>query len=62
MFPRFGFRLKMPQFQRIALLLLLLVLIGYQWLQYMKKGEGNIETNAEEMAYYQAQLDSLKAL
>lgn len=62
MFPRFGFRLKMPQFQRSALLILLLVLIGYQWLQYMKKGEGNIETNAEEMAYYQAQLDSLKAL
>ena len=27
-----------------------------------EKGGGNIETNAEELAYYQAQLDSLKAL
>ena len=27
-----------------------------------EKGGGNIETNAEEMTYYQAQLDSLKAL
>ncbi|MGA0212746.1 MAG: hypothetical protein ACO3JH_07185 [Flavobacteriaceae bacterium] len=27
-----------------------------------EKGGGNIETNAEEMAYYQAQLDSLKGL
>lgn len=60
MFSRYGIRLKMPHFQRTALLILLLILTAYQWVLYIKKGQEKIEVNTVETNYYQAKMDSLK--